>query len=133
MGLDEGQDSQKRTAASASRSTWQLAVLIHGKLGGWKTAASEMKNNTGLGTRSRRQAIVETRSFARFAHDSIWRHIVLANRAQGWAVRVVIHLWNPELSQVMDQMFRPVASSYEAPLPRLNKVSRRALNLRPHD
>ena len=109
----------------------RLVLLLHGKLGTWKTAASETKANvTASGRKNRRQALMESRSFARFAHDSLWRHVVLANRADGCHVRVVIHLWNPELAQTLNPLFQPAASTYEAAKPNLNKVQSQHLSLK---
>lgn len=109
----------------------QLAVVVHGKLGSWKTAASETKpNQTGLGFDDHRQAIEELRSFAHFTHDSLWQRIILPNRAHGYHVRVIIHLWNPELEDTMNQLFKPADSKFEPAQPRLNKVQSQHLSLK---
>lgn len=109
----------------------ELAVVLHGKLGSWKSAASETRPNSTLaGVADRDRAIAERRSFAHFVHDSLWRRVVLANRAAGHRVRVVIHMWNPELESTVNHLFSPAASMYEPSLPKLDKVLSQHLSLK---
>lgn len=94
------------------------ALLLHGKLGSWKQSASERDASSV----KRNSSIAGQASFAHFAHASLWRHVVLAHRARGAQLSVVIHSWNPELASLLDGWYRPNASAHEASLP-VDKVA----------
>lgn len=103
---------------------FEVAVLLVGKLGGWKASATELCGAfPGQIQCANANATLEMKSFAGFARDGIWRHVIEANRNAGVRTRVVLHSWNPELAHELDGMFTPDASRHDPLLPDLDKVS----------
>lgn len=106
-----------------------VALLLHGKLGGWTASATVSSNrpgNCGAGAAYNRTV----RSMAGFAHASIWQHVVLANRAAGLQLDVYMHSWNPEAADVLDKLYSPVASSHEPPRLELGSLHSQHLSLK---
>ena len=68
--------------------------------------------------------------FVRFAHASIWEHVVMANRRAGASVEVFLHSWHPELKELLDVLYLPAASVHDAPLPSLHKLKSQSLSLK---
>ena len=52
-------------------------------------------------------------AYLRFAHASIWRHVVAANRASGLEFPIFLHSWHPELGGLLDELYGPVASAHD--------------------
>ena len=107
----------------------RVALLLHGKLGGWTASASVSSRqhaNCGVGAAYNRTV----RSMAEFAHASIWQHVVLANRAAGLRLDVYMHSWNPEAADLLDKLYSPVASSHEPPLPDLDSLHSQHVSLK---
>ena len=109
----------------------RLALVLHGRLGSWVSSATDLPRAQALNVtassrqlRSAKQSSERAalRAFAGFTHSSLWRHVVEANRAKGARVRVAVHSWSPEAGDLLDQLYRPVASAHEAPLPNADKV-----------
>jgi hypothetical protein len=123
-----------------------FGLVLHGKLGGWKIAASDLRPRprggwpgqacSRCGRRGENastadaQVHAEARAFARFTHSSLWKHVVLPNRATGARVAVVIHSWNPEFGADLDALYKPDASRHEPALPELDKVASQHLSIK---
>ena len=122
-----------------------LGLVLHGKLGGWKIAASDLNQRprggwpgqacSRCGRRGKNasvdtvQVLAETRAFARFTHLSLWEHVVRPSRAAGARVVVVVHTWNPELGADLDRLYRPDASKHEPANPGLDKLASQHLSI----
>ena len=122
-----------------------FGLVLYGKLGGWKIAASELNQRprggwpgqacSQCGRRGRNasidtaQVLAETRAFARFTHSSLWNHVVRPNRAAGEKVVVVVHTWNPELGADLDGLYKPDASKHEPANPSLDKLASQHLSI----
>jgi hypothetical protein len=91
------------------------ALCLHGRVSSWHGSATPKDWPQALVNRSRR-------SLARFAADSLRRHVVLASMRAGLHVPVYIHLWNPELREVLDAQLTPAASTYEPVIPGLRAL-----------
>jgi hypothetical protein len=119
----------------------RIALVLHGKLGSWLVAASELRSlfrvdgsnassgDDGKRYRSASSSTKALRAFAGFTHSTLWRHVVLANREAGATVRVVIHSWSPEVGDVLDSLYKPAASAHEPPHPHLDKVASQHLSM----
>ena len=122
-----------------------FGLVLYGKLGGWKIAASDLvRGKRGgwpgqacsrcgrRGTNSSvdtAQVLAETRAFARFTHSSLWKHVVRPNRAAGARVVVVVHTWNPEVGADLDGLYTPDASKHEQANPSLDKLASQHLSI----
>lgn len=122
-----------------------FGLVLYGKLGGWKIAASDLNQRVRGGwpgqacSRCGRrgtnasvdtaQVLSETRAFARFTHSSLWKHVVRPNRAAGAKVVVVVHTWNPELGADLDELYTPDASKHEPANPSLDKLASQHLSI----
>ena len=122
-----------------------FGLVLYGKLGGWKIAASDLNQRARGGwpgqacSRCGRrgtnasvdtaQVLAETRAFARFTHSSLWNHVVRPNRAAGARVVVVVHTWNPELGADLDGLYTPDASRHEPANPSLDKLASQHLSI----
>ena len=120
-------------------SVGRFALVLHGRLGSWLMSASELpeeqrKINTSTRPRDVRNRQLSTpaavQAFAAFTHHSLWQHVVMANRAQGARVRVVIHSWSPEVGATLDRLYQPAASLHEPAHPELDKVASQHLSMR---
>lgn len=125
-----------------------LALVLHGRLGSWLLAASELdgtlRRDAQKGTTGKRitgsnasapyraasSSNAALRAFAGFTHSTIWQRAVVANRQAGATVRVVIHSWSPEVGDVLDSLYHPAASVHEPPQPALDKVASQHLSIR---
>ena len=112
------------------------ALVLHGRLGSWFAAASELSGAQAAGGKpAALSSPAALRAFAAFTHSSLWRHVVQPARTHGMAVRVVIHSWSPEVGSTLDALYHPAASVHEPPVAHLDKVTsqhrsmHRALNL----
>ena len=112
-----------------------LSLVLHGRIGSWLVSATELpgaqRNMSSY--RDRREAkaaakyeltsrLSALRAFAGFTHNSLWEHVVMANRRAGAEVRIVIHSWSPEAGDVLDALYQPAASRHEPP-PEIDKVA----------
>jgi hypothetical protein len=71
------------------------------------------------------------RSLARLAADSVLRHVLEPARAAGeTAIGVYIHSWNPELSELLTQLYAPLASEHEAASPRARALASQHLSMK---
>ena len=108
-------------------STAGIALVLHGRLATWTSSASRSQHMMGCGNGS---AYVQSLlSAARFAHESIWEHVVLANERSGLRVRVYLHSWSPEAGALLSRLYQPQNSLHERPIPGLDKVRSQALSL----
>eukprot|EP00966_Prymnesium_polylepis_P307632 7109683-Prymnesium_polylepis.1 len=99
-----------------------FALVLHGKLGGWKLSATESDAS------KRNASSLRQQNFARFTQASLWRHVVRANRESGARLTVVLHTWNPELGTLLDELYQPAASAHEPSLP-VDKVASQHLSI----
>jgi len=109
--------ARPRPKASTNR---RIAVCLFGKIGDWESGATAYAPGV-------RNTSIET--LATFAHSTVQRHILQANARDGLRVDVFLHSWNPEVSQVLDQLYRPNASLHEQPVQELNRVTSGHLSL----
>ena len=159
MSLTLTQTTSKPLSFAQATSQLNFALCLHGKLGGWKLAASELRPRqsraaggtgtgkqqtgdvwpsqacSGCGRRHNASADAasvrtELRAFARFTHTSLWRHVVQANRAAGHRVLVVLHSWSPEVGADLDALYKPDASKHEPVIPELDKVGSQHLSIK---
>ena len=156
----DSNNPQKQNAAAPPSSAMRVALVMHGKVGVWSASASmlqewaEQGKDAGQNTAevntpkgrwrrmSKEQRAEAGRSydlwpdsslqgFIRFAHASIWRHVVMANRAAGVDMQIFLHSWHPSLRQLLDELYAPEASMHEAavPLSLLYKVRSQHLSM----
>ena len=110
------------------------ALVLHGRVGLWSASASDLVTEgkiaalravlgrheyrtLGKAARAARVEAFDLRAaraaYLRFAHASIWRHVVAANRASGLEFPIFLHSWHPELGGLLDELYRPIASAHD--------------------
>mmetsp|Transcript_55549 Transcript_55549/g.92005 ORF Transcript_55549/g.92005 Transcript_55549/m.92005 type:complete len:484 (-) Transcript_55549:178-1629(-) len=129
----------------------EVAVLLHGRLGLWSASATDIQRHSdAVVSRNIPKGMLRQMSplqraqlahsyditpgstmsgFVRFAHASIWRHVVLANRAAGLMVAVFLHSWHPELTDLLDTLYEAEASRHDVFLPELSPLRSQHLSL----
>lgn len=156
----ESNNARKQNAAAPPSPALRVALVMHGKVGIWSASASmlqewaekgndvrqqtaEINTPKGRWRRMTREQRAEAgrsydlwpesslQGFIRFAHASIWRHVVMANRAAGVDLQIFLHSWHPSLRQLLDELYAPEASMHEAavPLSLLGKVQSQHLSM----
>ena len=100
----------------------RVALCLHGMLGTWDAASSQLPNASSTSWRQQQ--------FARFTHASIWQHVVRANREAGRSLDVYLHSWNPGLGPLLDELYQPRASLHEPVRTQLDKVGSQHLSLK---
>ena len=123
----------------------RIAVLLHGRIGIWRTRSSHiddpavvwMANAPQLwkqAPKSMEQIDLTPHStlagFAAFGRASLWRHIVEPNKAAGILMDFFLHSWHSEIGSQLDAMYQPVASLHEGLRKELNSVRSQHLSLK---
>ena len=98
----------------------RIALCLYGMIGTWEQGATELMISRSEGKTLHKNASIA--ALATFSHRSIHQHIVTANRADGMAVDVFLHSWNPEVGSVLDRLYSPVASQHQPPVEALERV-----------
>ena len=95
-----------------------VALCLHGQVSSWrgrkKLIAAE--DTADVLNRSRR-------SLVRLAADSLLRNVVDFGRREGTPIDVFIHSWNPELGELLDELYQPQTSRHEPVLRNLTRLA----------
>ena len=114
-----------------------VALALHGRLASWQPTwvpeKFHVRQARGGAARTSSWDIEPhstLRGFARFVHSTIWERIVLANRRAGLDVEIYLHSWNPEIGQLLDDLYQPKRSRHEPTRPGLHKVPSQHLSMK---
>ena len=133
--------------AGASLPAQRVAILLHGRIGIWKTKASHIDDAKVVWMSNAPQVWKQAPAtmdkidlpgsphstlagFAAFGRGSLQQHVVLPNQQMGIAIDFFLHSWHVEIGKQLDAMYQPVASRHDKVQPQLNAVRSQHLSLK---
>ena len=123
----------------------RVAVVLHGRIGIWKTKATHIDNPRVVWLANApeywKQAPADMTGidvtphstlagFAAFGRASLWHYVVEPNRNAGLTLDLFLHSWHAEIGGQLDAMYKPVASKHERVRERLDPVRSQHLSMK---
>ena len=81
-----------------------VALCFHGRMPTWRGRNLPLSQDHNA----------SRRSLARFTADSLQRRVIRSNGRAGLNVEVYMHTWNPELAELLDELYRPARAQHDA-------------------
>ena len=125
----------------------RVAVVIHGRIGIWRTRSSHIddahvvwlanapqawrsapKSMDGIDTNVSAHSTLA--GFAAFGRGSLWQYVISPNREAGLSLDIFLHSWHAEIGALLDAMYAPTASRHEPVQRRLNTVQSQHLSMK---
>ena len=105
-----------------------LAAVLFGKHGSFSSSASFLQAHPSCDTQ-KNNAINATHRFATFIAKQWIQKIKTHAQKKNLSVEFILHSWNPQMKNLLDNLYQPLRSKHEEPMESLDKVQSAHLSL----